>query len=172
MRNRVSAILILAILLGGVVVIGSWQIPLIGRIFDNYKEIPEFAVFEGMSAAIVDVDKPGQEYKYAVMYLRNSERGLLVFEQIIRRDSSGNVWYKILDTCNINRIEPDEDVVLVGCHDFGIRDTEIAVMVKADYSKEYFEHILRAWRTDRKTGKIVPLQNLRGLKCINDGFGI
>ncbi|WP_312793167.1 hypothetical protein [Sphingobacterium sp.] len=149
--------------------------PLYGKVFREIHEIAELKSYRYSSGAIVETDKKANgDYRFAAGYFTNDNNGLCILEELLPDDEKGKgmVKYKILDTINIQKLQPDQQLSLCNCKLGDKPNSEIIAISQVDETKEYFDKIVKAWRIDTKTQKIVPLKDKKGISCLNEGYGI
>ena len=155
---------------------GNKQNPLYGKIYRNIKDIPELKHWsnESSGGSVIDAGKDENgNYRFCVEYFYDDNRnGMCFFEEIVRYDESGSVKYKILDTLNIGKLNDNEWFVFCNCRQNTIWDSEILAIIIAEDDKQFHERIIKAWRADTKTGRIKPIENLNGIDCANEGYGL
>lgn len=149
--------------------------PLYGKIFRDIKEIPALANYTHLSGSVIDANKSSNgDYRFAADYYTGDKNGICLLEELVpdTEKGKGQVKYKILDTINFRKLKPNEELSLCNCRVGEKRDSEIVAVSVIDESKEYFDKIVKAWRLDTKTGKIIPLKNSKEISCANEGYGI
>lgn len=150
---------------------GNKQNPFYGKVYMNIKDILELKHWKELGGAVVDNRK---DARFGIGYYEN-ENGEIVctFDEFSQqRDEKGRVRFKILDIVNIGMLKNNEYFTLQTCKRDTIQDIEIIAIVIADHDKEYYDIIVKAWRANRKTGRIEPIENIDGITCMNVGYGV
>lgn len=149
------------------------QNPMNGIVFSDIAEIPELKGYVLDAGSVIDnIGKRPELFKYTVAQYSNNKNHLIILKELIKVAGSPKVKYKILDTLLTERVKQDEYLVICTCRLNGIDDTEIIAVVKADDDKAYYDVVVKAWRADTQSEKIVPITALNGIDCINIGFGM
>ena len=144
-----------------------------GKIYTEINEIPELKNFEFQAASMIDYEgKKPIEYKFCISQFFNKEKYLIILEEKIRGKNK-DISSKILDTIMINNLKKDEIISLCTCRINEKNDSEIIAVVKDENNDtEYLNKIVRAWKANSKNGKIIPITNLSGIDCVNEGYGL
>ena len=148
---------------------------LFGTIYRNISEVPGLYAYEKQRGAVIDKNKDSNgDYKYGLSQYGNDKNYMIVLEEFVREPNNPKSKYKILDTLNINKLNIDEFITFYDCRLNKIGDSEIIAIVKSQGNDgiEYFNNIVKAWRADTKTQKIIPIEDLKGIDCINESYGI
>ncbi len=144
-----------------------------GKIYTEINEIPELKNFEFQAASMIDYE--GQkpiEYKFGISQFFNNGKYLLILEEKIRGKSK-DISNKILDTIMINSLKKDEIISLCTCRINGINNSEIIAVVKDENNDtEYLNKIVKAWKAKSKNGRIIPINNLNEIDCVNESYGL
>ncbi|MFN3755182.1 hypothetical protein [Flavobacterium sp.] len=148
---------------------------LYGTIYRNISEVPGLNDYEKQRGAVIDKNKDSNgDFKYGLSQYGNDKNYVIVLEELVREPNNPKSKYKILDTLNINKLNIDEFITFYNCRLNQETDSEIIAIVKSQGNDgiEYFNNIIKAWRADTKTQRIVPIKDLKGIDCINEGYGI
>jgi hypothetical protein len=145
-----------------------------GIVFRDIAEIPELKDYEDQSGTILQESDSLGNYKYAIGQYGNDKNFLIIFEEIVKEPNNPKSKFKILDTLNIPKLNPNEIIAYATCRLNKKDDSEIIAIVKSHSSDdvEFYDQIIKAWRADTKTRKIVPIEDLKGIDCINEGYGL
>lgn len=145
-----------------------------GIIFREISEIPQLKDYEDQSGTILRESDSLGNYKYAIGQYGNDKNFLIILEEIIKEPGDQKSKFRILDTLNIPKLNPDEIIAYATCRLDKKDDSEIIAIVKSHSSDdvEFYSHIIKAWRADTKTKKIVPIKDLKGIDCVNEGYGL
>lgn len=149
--------------------------PLYGKVFREINEIAELKSYKYSTGAIVETDKhPQGDHRFAAGYFTNAKNGICILEEVLpdEKAGKGKVKYMILDTINIQKLKPDQQLSLCNCKQGDKPNTEIIAISHVDEDKEYFNTIITAWRIDTQNQKIVRLKDTKGISCLNEGYGI
>lgn len=149
--------------------------PLYGKVFREINEIAELKSYTYTTGALIETDSRAQgDYRFAAGYFTNVKNGICILEEVLpdEKAGKGKVKYKILDTINIEKLKSNEQLSLCNCKQGDKPNSEIIAISQVDESKEYFDKIVKAWRMDTKSQKIIPLKDTKGVTCLNEGYGI
>ena len=162
---------------------GNAQNPLYGKIYsgirDITEDIPELKRgsddYCGEKIILASEDNNGN-YKHGISYFAD-EKGNIVCIFNEYQISENGLPAKILDTIHIGKLKDREYLFLNCTQDETIWDSEIIAVAILEKGKDFydvlfFEKIVKAWRADTKTGRIKPIENLKGLVGINDEAGL
>ena len=144
---------------------GDRQNPLYGIIYRDEKEVPQFKNYKNVGGSVMyNFKDEAENYKFGISHLTDSIRNILTFEQFISEPNNPQPKYQILDTINIDNIKEYEIITYCECRQDTIFDPQIIALIKAEQDNDYYR-IVRAWRADTKTGKIVLIKNTNGINC-------
>jgi hypothetical protein len=163
----------LAVLLTNCNDYGNKQNPLYGVIYREKTEVPQFLNYKDSGGSVIDkVEDESLNHKYGISHLENNVRHILIFEQFIGEENTSQPKSQILDTINIDNVKKSEYLTYCNCRKDTIFDPEIIAIVLADKDNEYYDKIIKAWRADTKSGKIILIKDTKGINCINEGYGL
>ncbi|RKS02806.1 hypothetical protein [Flavobacterium sp. 102] len=148
---------------------------LFGTIYRNITEVASLKEYEHQAGSIIEKVKDANgDYKYGLSQYGNDKNYILLFDELIREANNPKPKYKILDTLNISKLSIEENIAICTCRHNKIPDSEIIAIVKSQANDgiEFYTNIVKAWRADTKTQKIVPIEDLKGIDCINEGYGL
>jgi len=131
----------------------------------QYRDINEFECFKDfteISSAII-----GNKFDFGIAQIRNKELNVIIFDKVVPGLKS---TFEILDTLQIRNLKETEYISYQLCRKDTINDSEIIAVVLFD-DTEYFTKVLKAWRANRKTGKIIEIETT-GIDCMNEGYGV
>ncbi|MDR3001611.1 MAG: hypothetical protein LBU89_10130 [Fibromonadaceae bacterium] len=156
---------------------GNKQNLLFGKIYREITDIPELQFLEnhrGYGGKVIRANDGRFGFSY---YFDENENIYCFFEEFTQRDASGRPGYKILDTIHIGKLNDRERFIFDCQQNETEQDSEIfaIVLVKDDNDfrdKPYFDNIVRAWRANTMTGRIMPIESLKGIKGVNNDYGI
>ena len=123
-----------------------------------------FETMEYLGGAIILNRNPVHAFK---LYKEN-DFIFLVLHKEIGRDGKHAVW-QVLDYIKIKNYGKDYTFNYVGCELNGKNAPEIATITKYQ-DKEFLDKIVKAWKADLKSGKIVEI-DAKGIVCFNNGYG-
>jgi hypothetical protein len=155
--------------------LGNKENPLYGIVYRDIKEIMGLSNYTHLGGSVISSiskRKPDGDYRFALVQYKHNDDHYCFFVELLDRDESGKVNYKILDTVHVGKIREDEDLSICTCLQGTIPDDEIIAVVKSDFKKEYYDEIVRAWRADTDNGKFRPIKHTREISCINEGYGV
>ncbi len=140
---------------------------LLGTIYSDLKEIDEFKKFSSGGASI------GNDFnnkKYTFSSIRGSND---IVKYVLFEENLGSK-FKILDLLDLTKekLLKDEDKNLYYhfCYMDNKNDQEIIAIAEYE-EKEFLTKILKAWRADRKTEKIIEIP-VDGIKVENIDHGL
>lgn len=146
---------------------------LYGIIFREISEIPQLKDYEHLAGSVIyNIGTSQTDYKYGVSHFKYKKSNLIILEEIIKERNDQKVKYKILDTITYNNLKEDEYIAICTCRINSVDNSEIIAVVKADHDNEYFNRIVKAWRANTKTKKIIQIESLQNIDCINEGYGM
>ncbi len=149
------------------------QNPLYGKIFSDLKDLPELKNYTHIAGSVIyDSKAPNGDYRFAISYYQDGDKRICIFEELLKSGEKGDIKYKILDTITIGKIRNNEYFTFCNCRRDTIWDSEIIALVVAEDDKEFYDKIVKAWRADTKTGKIIIIKNTEGINCSNEGYGL
>jgi len=151
---------------------GNKENPLYGKIYGSSRNLSDY---------IPDLRSTNDYYQAIVIqankdlgidaYMEDNGNVICIFNKMIIRED-GKTDLKILDTIRTGVLKEREYLMLQCGQDDTIWDGEIfATFLLEDgkdyYDEEYFDKVIRAWRADINTGRIIPIENLKGIIGIN-----
>jgi len=142
---------------------------LYGIIFRNIKTIPEMKDYKDLGGGVIGETNNSGNYNYCIQHLKGDKNDVIIFEQILFLTDKQKPDYKILDTINVNNINDSLEVEWGICQQDTILHSEIIALVYTDYEKPFFDRVIKAWKVDFKQEKIIPIDNAKGIDCINEG---
>ncbi|MGH2667160.1 hypothetical protein [Flavobacterium sp.] len=144
-----------------------------GKIYTEINEIPELKNFEFQAESMIDYEgKKSNQYKFGISQFFKKGKYVLILEEKIRGKSK-DISNKILDTIMISNLKEDEIISLCTCRVNGINNSEIIAVVKdKNNDAEYLNKIVKAWKANSKNGRIIPIDNLNGIDCVNESYGL
>ncbi|MEZ0454005.1 hypothetical protein ACR78Z_10000 [Sphingobacterium thalpophilum] len=146
--------------------------PLYGKIFRDIDEIPSLRHYTEAFGTVLQTGKRANgDYRFAVGYYTSDKNGVCILEELMK-DSGNEVRYKILDTINIPKLSANHNFGTCEYHPTGKSAADVIAISVIDENKEYFDNIKQAWRIDTKTQKFIPIRDLSGIRCINEGYGL
>ena len=78
---------------------------------------------------------------------------------------------RIVDALAYPSLAADEDLVIADCERGHAEDPGVVAVVKQVPDVEWFEVIRQAWRLDRQSGRLVPI-DAKGVRCYNLGYDL
>ncbi len=120
---------------------------------------------------VIGSEDDSGNHNYAVTHIRKGKNDVLIFERIIRRKDSPKLDYKILDTISINTLNDSLEILYGVCRQDTVEKSEIIAIVYIDIEKTFFNRVIKAWKADISREKIIRIENLKGIDCINEGDG-
>ena len=156
---------------------GNQKNPLFGKVFIGkvingvsvYTGIPEFSAYRDLGGAVVK-----DNYCIGIGMDKNNNL-LFIFDETGERQNGRVVSRKVLDTLFVKKLSDGENYSIMGFRGErpgGVIDIIAIYTDKYDVNKEYFVNIDRAWHINLQTGRFEEIKNLKGIKCINEGYGI
>jgi hypothetical protein len=167
MKGIYATAILLMVLLVGCNDFGNRKNPLYGIIFRNVKEIPGMKTFEsGRGWLLCDLGKI-ECTKFGISIAINNNDLVVIFDSIVYDNNSQKPKYQILDTVNVCNVNKFSSIVgCVGTKRNGIADAELIELITGGKSK-----VLNAWRSNRKTGRIELIKDIKGISWVSDIFG-
>jgi hypothetical protein len=153
---------------------GQASSSLIGTIYRESKELKQLENYSVWVATLID-KKDTDSNEYAIVWFNDSltDRQLIILEKIVRDSpSQKQPNYLILDTLFVQFKSKDDWISICECYQDSAFNPELIALVKAVDNPEYFTKIKKAWVADISLGKIVSLKKSRGIKCVNQDFGV
>lgn len=148
---------------------------LYGTVYRQISEVPQLKEYEYQRGGVISTNKDENgDYRYGLAQYGNDKNYVIALEEFIREPNNPKPQRKILDTLNINKLNIDEIITFYNCRLNKATDSEIIAIVKGNGNDgvEYYNQIIKAWRADPKTQKIIPIEDLKGIDCLNEGYGI
>ncbi|WP_284653064.1 hypothetical protein [Flavobacterium terrisoli] len=143
-----------------------------GIVFREISEIPQLKDYEDQAGTIISEKDSLGNYKYAIGQYGNDKNFLIILEELVKEAGNPKSKFKILDTLNIPKLNPDEFLTFATCRLNEVYDNEIIAIVKSIGSDdvETYDQIIKAWRADTKTQKIIPIEDVKGIDCVNESY--
>ena len=165
---------------------GNRKNPLYGKIYKNTinitEDIPELKHENDRwwinIGKTIDVGKDaGNNRMLDIKCFEDSRKNMICIFNEYKYDERGIARYKILDTIRIEKLK-DREYFAIDCKQDGtMLDNEIIAIVRLEDGEDfyadgenYFNKVIRAWRADTKTGRIKPIENLKGIVGISRNF--
>lgn len=138
----------------------------VGSTYSKIEELKAFKGYKEMSAALLTPI----ESNYAIVLVENRANKVLVLDTCLK--DGEKIKYKILDVVVLGRIPANLCVITVDCRVNREFDSNIIAIVnpKKD-DEEFFKKVVKAFRINRATRKIRSV-GIKGIDCINDGYGL
>jgi hypothetical protein len=154
--------------------IGNKENPFFGLIFRYIElDIPYFKMYKtGVWSGGGGIFRSGIEYSIDVA--NNGNKNVIILSKNIKTNR-GYLYYSILDTINIDlKISENKDYNIgIACSLCKIdninRPDIIAIFIYED--KAYFDRILKAWHINIEKGIIEKYEDIKNIKCENEGYG-
>ena len=138
----------------------------IGKEYRTLNEFEYFKDFKEIGGNIISLPD-NDDYCFST-YKKDSL--LLVTYEITTKRIEGKAIFKLLDILEIKGLKSNQNVNHSTCRKDGEYDPEIIVIYEVEEpSVEICKNILKAWKANRKTGRIEAI-DITGLDCINQGF--
>ena len=136
--------------------------------FKNYNEISALEGFEKISDTSVDTQKTGDNFR--LLHLKkDSEIVILFYKKVTPNENNLNSpEYKALDTLRISELDQFERFTIGYCTKEGLIDEQIIAVVK-DTTGLYMD-VVKSWKANLETQKIEVMEDLVGLKCLNEFY--
>ncbi len=147
---------------------------LYGIVFRDIAEIPELKDYEHQAGAMIHEQDSLGNYKYAIAQFGNDKNYVIILEELVRESGNPKPKYRVLDTLNIPSLNIDEIIATFTCRRNKVADSGIIAIVKSHSSDdiEFYDNVIKAWQADTKTGQIIPITDLKGIDCANEGYGL
>jgi hypothetical protein len=99
---------------------------------------------------------------------------IITLEKIIETGASQSK-FQILDTLHINSLSEDEFISIGICENNGKADSRIITIIERPenaFNLETFSQVKKAWKANFKTEKIEKISKIKGIRCVNESYGI
>jgi hypothetical protein len=142
---------------------------LTGIVDRNIDEINALKGYSTLGSTVVD-KRNGDSSDYGISVHSSKNGYLILFKK-----------GKIIDSLFIEKLKVDEtkeyaEIQFSTCRLNKRRDTGIIALIKGPNSdfddKEFFDHVVKAWRADIETQKLISLPDVHGIDCENEGYGL
>ena len=150
---------------------GNITNPLHNKIYRNVDELLGIKYEGTPSGAMLQGDNIRKDKEFGISQIAINNRNIITFEEIIREDGNPKPKYLVLDTINVDNLKKSEFITYCNCRQDSVVDSEIIALIESEEDTEYYYKIIKAWRANTKTGKIIIIKNTKGINCINDGYG-
>jgi hypothetical protein len=132
----------------------------------QYRDINEFECFKDFKEISSAIIGETNKFDFGISQITNKKLNVIIFDKVVPGLKS---TFEILDTLQIRNLKKTEYISFQLCRKDSINDSEIIAVVLFD-DTEYFTKVLKAWRANRKTGKIIEIETT-GIDCMNEGYG-
>lgn len=144
------------------------SVPKDNSIFSKrYRDITEFECFTNYKEAGSTIIGNQGNQEYGISQIKKGRLDILLLNRVY---PGKKATFEILDTLQIRNLKNTEYISCQVCRKDKVQDSEIIAIVVYE-NKEYFSKVLKAWRANRKTGKITSI-SVKGIDCLNEGYGI
>ena len=133
----------------------------------QYRDINEFECFKDFTQIGSAIIGETNKFNFGITQIKDKELNVILFNKVVPGIKS---TFEILDTLQIRNLKETEYISYQLCRKDSINDSEIIAIVLFE-DTEYFTKVLKAWRANRKTGKIIEI-GTTGIDCINEGYGV
>ena len=135
----------------------------IGLKFSNRDKLPDN--LKSSSGYMLDTVN---NTEFALKEVLTRNRVMIWFERFLFRDSTGNAHFEVIDVLLLPQLKKNQIIIFGTCLYVGDSgyDPEI-VAIGDDSGKPEVDHIRRAWRANRLTGKF-ELESVEYLRAINE----
>lgn len=144
-----------------------------GKTFRNIYELPQFKNYSDMGGGLIGTDSV-KNHDYAIAHYYSKANTFCAL-QIVVRAKNGKAMYRLLDTVNAGVLSQNEIITYNSCMRDTTFDQAIIAVVnmgspETQNDSEYFKNVVKAWRADITTGKIVKIKDVKRIKCANEGY--
>lgn len=145
---------------------GSSQNSLCGITYTDISEVPPFKSYKVIGGDLLPKYK-SFDNKYAIMHISDGIKHVLLFEDVTHKDPiSLAPKHQIIDTITIGKIEEGESIVFSYCQQGTTPDPNIVALVtQAEVDAEFTYRVVKAWRVDFESMKIITINNTKGINC-------
>jgi hypothetical protein len=133
----------------------------------QYRDINEFEDFKDFTQISSAIIGETNKFDFSIAQIKNKELNVILLNKVVPGLKS---TFEILDTLQIRNLKETEYISYQLCRKDSINDSEIIAVVLFE-DTEYFTKVLKAWRANRKTGKIIEIETT-GIDCMNEGYGV
>ncbi len=135
--------------------------PLVGV---NYPPLPE----EAKEIAGWVIEAP-----YSISQIDVDGQELLLLTRLIRRDSKGNPFFKVVNVLSLPPINTEIEYLMPGalCTVNGSEKLNFLAIVKLENDKPYFTKASKAWRVEGENFVEINPQSVN-FQCENYGYGL
>lgn len=141
---------------------------LFGKIFREPSELPELAAYSDIGGAVI-TDPSVKDFEYGIGWLQSANENMIILEKFIDQPD-GKTKYQVVDTIMVPKYGPGEYISYCNCYANDVFDSRLIALVKVNEGP-YYTEIIKAWRADARSGKIIPILDTKGIKCTNESFG-
>jgi hypothetical protein len=155
--------------------LGDKKNPMYGMVYSDHSKVVQFKNYLYQGGSVIGEKNKTGAYDFSFNLLSCQNRNIIVLSKTIgyknQKDGSMMPLQKILDTVNIHHIKPDEEIVFFQCcQDTTLRPGLIALAIKEKKNKAHLDRIIMAWMCDTKSGNIIPLNEVKGINCMNEEY--
>lgn len=133
----------------------------------QYRDINEFECFKDFNQISSAIIGEPNKFDFGIAQIKNKELNVILFNKVV---PGLKATFEILDTLQIRNLKETEYISYQLCRKDSINDSEIIAVVLFE-DTEYYTEVLKAWRANRKTGKIIEIETT-GIDCMNEGYGV
>jgi len=143
-------------------------------VYRDIKNIEYFNDFDMNSGTVVNYKE--SKWEYALVEMQHKNKRIIILEKIIETGKPKKN-YKILDTIHINNLTENEFTSVGICYDNDKEDSRIFTIINGNVNANHFDielftNIKRAWKANLETAKIEEVSDIKGISCMNEGYGI
>ena len=132
--------------------------------YTHFEELEEFRDFEKVSDTSFYAS--GYDPTHRVTHLRKGERTVILFSKISLNEQRQE-QYTLLDTLNIPSPNQPLYISIGYCYRDDL-DEELVIALVGSTAKQDIQNLEQAWKADIATQQILEIEQLNGIKCINE----
>jgi hypothetical protein len=164
--KKCTLIILVLLSLAGCTSVKCQYRSVVGKKYINLSEISTFANCQITQEVLL---KTQDETDYRLTFLSKADSIIILFGKLIQAGEKFKI--EIIDILAISNVMTEEILCCQDCMKDTFNDSEIFAVAKHEENQEQFTAIHKAWRADRKSGKLKTIKT-DGIRCMNEGFGI
>jgi len=132
-----------------------------GQIFRRNRELASLVNWTSVGGSLIDTDSNDKDVKFAVGHYIDENGNVIVTLEKLLYGALELIGFKVLDAVNVGKLNENEIFQSVLCRLNEVFDSKIVAVVIYENDKEIFDNVVRAWRIDTETGKIIEIDTER-----------
>lgn len=139
----------------------------VGKEYRTLTDLESYKGFEELGGSMIE---SLNNIDYGFSHLKKDSIDLIAFEKILKQ-KTGKAKYLLIDILEIKGLKKNQYICYGQCRLNEKLDSEIIAVYDYEEDVEYYKNVVIAWRANRKNGHIESI-DLRGIDCINEGYGV